>query len=122
LFLYARAALKSGQLRGVDHETAKEMCSIEVDDSKKKVIKKVIIQSKLEYRANHGGRSPDRADSLVILLEVARRKGFSLNPVGETAIVSEEWSRDLQKSQEIYFEENMWQPEEMPDEPVETFV
>jgi len=122
MFLYARAALQSGQLRGVDHETAQEMCSIEVDDSKKKVIKKVIIQSKLEYRANHGGRSPDRADSLVILLEVARRKGFSLNPVGETAIVSEEWSRDLQKSQEIYFEENMWQPEEMPDEPVETFV
>jgi hypothetical protein len=118
MFLYARAALQSGQLKGVDQETAKEMCSIEVDDSKPKVL----IQSKVEYRANHGGHSPDRSDSLVILLEVARRKGFVLNAVGQTATVSKEWEDDLQKSQEIYLPENLYRPEEFEDEPVETFV
>jgi hypothetical protein len=102
----------------VDRETAKEMCSIEVDDSKPKVL----IQSKVEYRATHGGHSPDRSDSLVILLEVARRKGFALNAVGQTATVAQEWTDDIKKSQEIYLPENTWQPEEFVDEPVETFV
>jgi hypothetical protein len=105
-------------LKGVDRETAKEMCSIEVDDSKPKVL----IQSKVEYRATHGGHSPDRSDSLVILLEVARRKGFQLTAIGQTAIVSEDWEKDLKSSQELYLPENTWQPEEFIDEPVETFV
>jgi hypothetical protein len=118
MFLYARAALQSGQLKGVDRETAKEMCSIEVDDSKPKFL----IQSKVEYRANHGGHSSDFSDSLVILLEVARRKGFALNPVGKTAIVSKEWDDDIQKSQEIYLPENTWQAEEILEEAIETFV
>jgi len=118
MFLYARAALQSGQLKGIDQETAKEMCSIEVDDSKPKVI----IQSKVEYRANHGGHSPDRSDCLVILLEVARRKGFQLTAIGQTATVAKEWTDDIAKSQEIYLPENTWQPEEFIDEPVETFV
>jgi hypothetical protein len=117
MFLYARAALQCGQLKGIDAETAKEMCSLEVDDSKPRVV----IQSKEDYRSNHGGKSPDRADSLVMLLEVARRKGFQLTAVGQTAVVAEDWNTEVKKSQEIYHEENLYQPEEM-EESVETFM
>ena len=118
MFLYARAALQSGQLRGIDKETAGELCSIEVEDDKRLIT----IQSKEEYRATHGGHSPDRADSLVMLLEVARRNGFQLTAVGQTATVVEDWQKDVRQSQELYHEENLYQPEEMPDDPIETFV
>ena len=118
MFLYARAALQSGQLKGIDRETATEMCSLEVDDSKPRIT----IQSKQEYRSTHGGRSPDRSDSLVMLLEVARRKGFSLTAVGKTLTLSDDWNKDIEKSQEIYFEENTWQPEEILEPESETFV
>ena len=118
MFLFARAALQSGQLKGVDPETAKELCSLEVDDSKPLVL----IQSKKDYRASHGGKSPDRADSLVMLLEVARRKGFCLTATGQTVTVEADWNREVEKSQEIYHPENLYCPEEIPDEPVESFM
>lgn len=118
MFLYARAALQCGQLKGIDRDTAREMCSIEVEDTKQKVL----IESKLDYRLKHGGHSPDRADSLVILLEVARTKGFQLSAIGQTAVVSEDWVKEVKQSQELYLEENLYQPEEMPDDPIETFV
>ena len=119
MFLLARSALQSGQLKGIDIETATEMCSIGVDDSNPT---KVVIESKEDYRANHGGRSCDKSDTLVMMLEVARRKGFQLTPVGQTATVAQEWTDEVKKSQELYHEENLWQPEEMPDDPIEIFV
>jgi hypothetical protein len=120
MFLLARSALQSGQLKGIDQATATEMCSIGVDD---KNPAKVIIESKEDYRSNHGGKSCDKSDSLVMLLEVARIKGFQLKPVGQTAVATEDWQKDVKASQELYHEENLWQPEEMPeDDPVETFV
>lgn len=117
MFLFARSALQSGQLKGIDKPTATEMCSLEVDDSKAKIT----IQSKEDYRSSHGGRSTDKADSLVMLLEVARRKGFQLTAVGQTATVQEDWNKEVKSAQEIYFDENTWQPEEMPDDPIESF-
>jgi hypothetical protein len=119
MFLLSRSALQSGQLKGIDKDTATEMCSIGVDDSNPA---KVLIESKEDYRANHGGKSCDKSDTLVMMLEVARRKGFQLTAVGQTATVAQEWTDEVKKSQEIYFPENLYCPEELPDEPIETFV
>jgi len=119
MFLLARSALQSGQLKGIDKDTATEMCSIGVDD---KNPAKMLIESKEDYRANHGGHSCDKSDTLVMMLEVARRKGFQLKAVGQTAVVAEDWQKEVKQSQELYHEENLYQPEEMPDDPVETFV
>lgn len=74
-----RNGIISGQIKGVDQETAKEMVTIEYDDSKKLTV----IVSKEEYRKVYR-KSPDDTDSAVILTEVARRKGFKLAAVGET--------------------------------------
>ncbi len=118
MFLYARAALQCGQLKGIDKETATELCSLEVMDDKRLVT----IQSKEEYRSSHGGKSPDRADSLVMLLEVARRNGFQLTAIGQTAVIAEDWDKTVKETQEIYFEENTYQPEEIPDDAIETLI
>lgn len=81
MYFRSRDALNHEQLKGIDPDTAKEMCSIRFDDSRRKIL----IESKKDYRTRNNGRSPDNTDSLIMLLEVARRRGFHLTPVGETA-------------------------------------
>ena len=109
MFLFSRSVLRSGQLRGVDRQSAREMCSLNVDDSKPLAL----IQSKKEYRATHGGQSPDYADSLVLLLEAARRRGFQLQALGQTKDHIETVEEQVKKSDELYYEENTLPPEEI---------
>jgi len=90
-------ALRSDQLRGIDLETAKELCSLEFDDSKPLIT----MLSKEDYRKLYG-KSPDLADSAVMLLEVARLKGFRLAPVGQTIRRQGKWQEVVDKTQAVY--------------------
>lgn len=97
MYFRSRNALNSGQLKGIDIATAKELCSIEFDDSKPLMA----LMPKADYKLMFG-QSPDFADCGVQLLEVARRKGFTLAPAGQTVHKHSEWSTEVQKTQDVY--------------------
>lgn len=79
MFFRARDFLNHGQLRGVDRSTALELCTLEFDDSGRRIK----LQSKREYKKLFR-RSPDLADCAVLCCEVARQRGLKLVPQGET--------------------------------------
>jgi hypothetical protein len=97
MYFRAANAVKSGQLKGIDRETAKELVTIEFDDSKPKIV----LMAKEEYRKKFG-KSPDFSDCLVELLEVARRLGFRLAAVGETINKGKEFSEVVAKTNDVY--------------------
>ena len=110
MYFRSRNALNSEQLKGIDVETAKELCSLEFDDSKPLIT----MISKADYKVLFG-KSPDLADSGIMLLEVARRKGFRLTAVGQTVHRSKDWSDQVAKSQEIYDSKEHSVPAEIDD-------
>lgn len=97
MYFRSRNALNSKQLKGIDKETAKELCSMEFDDSKPLIV----LMAKADFKLRFGF-SPDFSDTLGILVEVARRKGFTLAPVGQTVHKHSEWSTEVQKTQDVY--------------------
>jgi hypothetical protein len=97
MYFRSRDALNHGQLKGVDQDTATELCTIEFDDSKPLIT----LMPKREYREKYG-KSPDRADSGIMLLEVARRKGFRLAPIGQTVIRHDDWERMVDRTQAVF--------------------
>lgn len=108
MYFRSRNALNSNQLKGIDNETAKELCSIEFDDSKPLIT----LISKTDYKAMFG-KSPDLADSGIMLLEVARRKGFRLSAVGQTVHRGKEWDAVVAKTQEVYYDKAKYADEEI---------
>jgi hypothetical protein len=73
LWFTAREYLQAGQLRGIDPWTAKEFCSREFEDEKRKIK----LQTKRDMKSVYG-MSPDIADCTVILTEVAKRSGIGV--------------------------------------------
>lgn len=116
MYFRTRDACESGQLKGVDRETAKEMVSIEYDDgsSKPGSRKLITIVSKEIYREKFK-KSPDATDTGVMLTEIARRKGFKLGARGLTVLRSQSFDAVVKSAQSIY--QNMdYGPEEQSDE------
>lgn len=106
----SRDALNHGQLKGIDQETARELCDRTFDDTKRLTF----IEPKDDYKKRHSGISPDLGDSLVMLLEVARMRGFILAPVGKTANRVQDWSVTVRKTQAVYHEIDYAQEELTP--------
>jgi hypothetical protein len=104
----ARNALHSGQLKGIDRETEKELISVEFVDDKAKIK----MMDKRDYRKKFK-KSPDLADTEIMLAEVARRRGFKLSIEGKTIHRYEDTSKLFQKSQELYNPNDMYQSEEL---------
>jgi len=111
MWFRARDALNSGQLKGIDPETATELVSMEFSDKRAKLV----LMPKKDYRAKFG-KSCDLADTVAILLEVARLKGFALAPLGETAKALTAVGDTFKAQQEVYGEPSY--SDEEPPEPV----
>lgn len=107
MWFRARDAVNAGQLKGIDVETSTELCNRMFDDTGKRMK----LQKKVDYKEMFK-RSPDLADSMVILLEVARRRGFMLAAVGQTVNRASAWDADAVKASEVYKENAMYQEEE----------
>ena len=109
--MYFRAgnALESGQLKGIDKETEKELCAIEFNNDKKLTY----MMKKRDYR-NKFRKSPDWADTGVGCVEIARRRGFSLAAVGHTVHRDQEFKEQYEQSQAVHLELN-YHEEEMDD-------
>ena len=108
MFFRSRDALNSGQLKGVDAESAVELCSVEFDDKKQRLV----LMAKKDYKLKFG-KSCDLADCAVMCVEVARLKGFGLRAVGETAKAESKADEQWKAGQELYANAG-YQEEEAP--------
>jgi len=117
MWFRSRDAVNSGQFKGIDKETAEELCNRTFYDYGKRIR----LQSKSRDKSQHEksykamfGKSPDLADSCVGLQEVARRKGFRLAAIGQTILRSHDWEKEVKKVQEFY-ESEQFQEEEIDE-------
>jgi hypothetical protein len=110
MFFRARGVLDSGQLKGIDQETAIELTTLEFDDSKERIV----LTSKKDYKTKFN-KSPDLADTVAMLIEVARRKGFRIAAIGETAKTIQQ-SSEVFAAQQIMFENADYSEEEFETE------
>lgn len=97
MWFRARDAVNHGQMKGIDRATAKELCAREFDDTGRRIG----LQRKADYKAKFG-ESCDFSDSLVMLCEMARLRGFRMAPMGQTATLVEEVHKVAAKAQEVY--------------------
>jgi len=109
MYFRARNALNAEQLKGFDVDTAREICTLTFDDSKPLIT----VVPKVDYKKAFG-KSPDLSDCVVMELEVARRKGFRLAPVGHTVNRYHEWNKTVEKTQAV-FEDTSYQSEEVSE-------
>ena len=75
LWFGAKELIRTGQLKGIDPELAKEMCARKYT-TKKGVGLRMEVESKTEMKGRTG-ESPDLADAAMILIELCRQRfGF----------------------------------------------
>ena len=97
MYFRTRDGFESGQIKGLDKETAREMATILFDDSKALIV----IENKEDYKLRHK-KSPDDTDSLVIISEVAQRRGFRLAARGQTVKKFEEHEKVVEKASKVF--------------------
>lgn len=109
MFFRTRSATETEQLRGMDKDTAAELTSLEYSDIRPDgTSKPITIQDKAEYKAKYGA-SCDLADCAVMILEVARQKGFGIKLVGKTAERDDDMDELMDKSQSVYNDSEYYQ-------------
>lgn len=86
LWHVVRQMLIAGQLKGIDASAAFEFCNRQFDE----MGKKIKLESKQDMKDRMSGRSPDCADSCVVLAEVCRRSGMEISHPAE-ATQDTEW-------------------------------
>lgn len=78
LWFSGKGFLKAGQLRGLNKQACREMCARASDSRKKGGSVVVVAESKLKMKARVG-YSPDVADAVFMLIELARERfGFKV--------------------------------------------
>lgn len=109
MYFRTKDALISGQLKGIDKDTAAELCNIEelVERNDGTVRPRKALQSKKEYKIKYTV-SCDLADCGVMVLEVARIKGFTLASVGLTVERDLDWEKKAKQAQSIYDHESFY--------------
>lgn len=110
MWFTAKEFTYGGQVRGLDYETAIQLCSREYDDRKKLVN----LESKADYKKRTGRPSPDEADAFALCIEAARIRGAVAKAVGETVNASSEWDKRVAEANDVYESVN-YQHEEVTD-------
>jgi hypothetical protein len=91
LWFAVRYTIEAGQFRGLPEDVMMEGCMREW-----KIVRgnKVEIEPKDKTKIRMG-RSPDLFDALVVGVEGARRKGFTISKTGKAGGTNSQWLRDL---------------------------
>lgn len=106
LWFSVQAFVRGKQLGGLTEEDCQQFCARLYDLPNKKY--KLETKEDLKPRL---GQSPDAADSVAVLIEVARRHGMrTVGPRGER--MQSAFQRVVADQQRVYQEENLYQEEE----------
>jgi hypothetical protein len=108
LWFSVAAFVKNAQLGGLTEDDCQQFCARQYDF----VAKKYVLEKKEDLKPRLG-RSPDDADSVAVMVEVARRMGMhTRGPRGERMMSM--WDQTIKLQMEVYREENLYQPEVQP--------
>jgi hypothetical protein len=114
LWYNARELLAAGQLKGLDRETVKQFCS-RIYELKGK---KVSIEKKEDTKLRIG-RSPDDADCVAVLVELARQRGIAPNrPV--VGVLSRSRLRKAAEANAVYDDDES--ESEAPQDPLKAML
>jgi hypothetical protein len=100
LWYSCRELLQAGQLKGLDNDECIQFCSREFEVKKRKIFldPKDVVKLKI-------GHSPDDADTVAILVELARRLGLSTGTSKPRSTVIS-WRLQIQKHNTVYANAN----------------
>lgn len=97
LWFGAKELIRTGQLKGIDRELAKEMCSRKYS-TQKGVGLRMVVETKTDMKARTG-ESPDLADAAMILIELCRQRlGF-----GGMTVQQKRKETSIQRKQAVVF-------------------
>lgn len=106
LWFSVQAFVKGSQLGGLTEDDCMQFCA----RTYVYVSKKYSLEKKEDLKPRLG-RSPDDADSVAVLVEVARRNGMhTRGPRGDRMLSM--WDREIEIQQQIYLPENTYQEEQ----------
>jgi len=97
LWFQSKEFLESGQLRGLDTPTIDEFCNREYEVKKNKIR----LETKDEMKARYT-RSPDMADTVAVLTEVARQIGVMPSTAAHVNDTNKEWDEQVEQAGDIY--------------------
>jgi hypothetical protein len=104
MFFRSKSATEAGQLKGIDKDTAAELITIQWSNLRPDgTTKLIVIQDKAEYKRLYA-ISPDLADSGVMILEVARLRGFRIIETGHTVRRAEVFDKVVHAANAVYDE------------------
>lgn len=92
MWFQARQYCDAGQLRGMSHDLAGELCSRLYEPEN--ATKKRSLEDKTDMKVRIG-KSPDRADAMALGLEAARRAGLEIKPQGTTVKLTGNFQREV---------------------------
>ncbi len=119
MYFRTQDMVTSGQLKGVDKDTAVELCQITYS------VKggKIVLIDKKDYAAEHGN-SPDYADCGVQITEVAIQKGFHIAATGTTIEAAVEFDEITEKANAVYEDDGFGDEQigDPYDDPVESVI
>ena len=103
MYYQTRDAVETGQIKGLSKDTAAELCSLLeiVEKADGTVRPKKTLESKREYKKRYQ-KSPDLADGLVMVTEVAQLKGMVVGARALTAQLGSGIEELVQKANDIY--------------------
>lgn len=105
LWFSVQAFVKGAQLGGLTEDDCTQFCARQYDF----VSKKYILEKKEDLKPRLG-RSPDDADSVAVMVEVARQLGMSTRgPRGDRMLSM--WDREIQIQQKLYDPASLYQAE-----------
>lgn len=108
LWFSVQAFVKGAQIGGLTEEDCEQFCARTYDY----VNKKYILEKKEDLKPRLG-RSPDDADSLAILVHVARTLGMATRgPRGDRMMSM--WQKEIVVQNQVYAEDNLYQEEQEP--------
>lgn len=88
----SREFCDAGQIRGMDHDTADELCSRNYEPEDGRFKRRLESKPDMKLRI---GKSPDRSDAFNLAMEAARRAGLEIKPQGTTVKLTGNFQREV---------------------------
>jgi hypothetical protein len=97
LWFFVRSIVVSGQLKGIPQAAIQQFCSRQYSVKNRKIV----LETKLEFKKKFG-HSPDEADAVVVICEVARQRGLV---AGTVLAISKEEINFVKAQNDVYDED-----------------